>query len=451
MVLLGRGSEYFFEKGVQMRITVVGTGYVGLVSGVCFSEFGFNVTCVDNNEKKINSLKNKQPPIYEEGLEKLLVKNMQAGRLNFTTNLAESVQKADIVFIAVGTPSKDDGSADLSYVYAVVDELAPHINKNAVLVIKSTVPVGTTNAVKEHLKGKGVDISVAFNPEFLREGAAIDDFMSPDRVIIGVENKHAKKMLRDVYRPLYAFNIPIVFTGLETAELCKYASNAFLAVKIAFINEIADLCEVCGADVKEVALAMGLDKRIGDQFLQAGPGYGGSCFPKDTLALNFFAKKYGADMTIVDQTIKSNNARRQKMIKKIFNACDHNVNGKKIAIFGVTFKANTDDMRESPSIEIVNALIAAGAEISVYDPSFSEQAKSIFKEVTWCNDVFENCNNADAIVIITDWPEFRAINLSEVRRRVKEPLLIDLRNLYKVSDVEALGFKYCSVGRRYNK
>lgn len=432
-----------------MKITVIGTGYVGLVSGVCFSEFGFNVTCVDNNKQKIKNLQNKQLPIYEEGLEKLLVKNMQAKRLFFTCDLAKSVKDADIVFIAVGTPSKDDGSADLSYVYSAVDQLAPHINSNAVLVIKSTVPVGTTKAVKSYLQEKGVNISVAFNPEFLREGAAVDDFMSPDRIIIGVENKKAKDVLRNVYRPLFDFNIPIVFTGLETAELSKYASNAFLAVKIGFINEIADLCELCGADVKEVALAMGLDKRIGDKFLQAGPGYGGSCFPKDTLALSFFSKKFGAEMTIVDETIKSNNSRRKKMINKIFDACDHNIKGKRIAIFGVTFKANTDDMRESPSIEIVNALIDGGANISIYDPSFSEQAKAIFKDVVWSSDVYANCENADAIVIITDWPEFRAINLGELRKRVKEPLMIDLRNIYKVSDVESFGFKYHSVGRAH--
>lgn len=431
-----------------MKITVVGTGYVGLVSGVCFSEFGFNVTCVDNNKQKIESLQNKQPPIYEEGLEKLLIKNMNAGRLSFTYDIAASVRDADIVFIAVGTPPKEDGSADLTYVYTAIDELAPHINREAVLVIKSTVPVGTTRGVQSYLREKGVDLSVAFNPEFLREGAAVDDFMSPDRVIIGVESRHAKEMLRKVYRPLYAFNTPIVFTGLETAELCKYASNAFLAVKIAFINEIADLCEVCGADVQEVALAMGLDKRIGDKFLQAGPGYGGSCFPKDTLALSSFAKKLGADMTIVDETVRSNNARRQKMIDKIFNACDGNVKEKQIAIFGVTFKANTDDMRESPSIEIVQALINGGAKVSIYDPSFSGQAKQIFgNSAKWSQDAYSNCDGADAVVIITDWPEFKAINLGEIRKRVKEPLMIDLRNLYKVSEVEKYGFNYCSVGR----
>lgn len=431
-----------------MKITVVGTGYVGLVSGVCFSEFGFTVTCVDNNKQKIENLRNKQLPIYEEGLEKLLIKNMHAGRLSFTYDVVSAVRDADIVFIAVGTPPKEDGSADLTYVYSAVDELAPHINQHAVLVIKSTVPVGTTRNVQSYLQKKGIDLAVAFNPEFLREGAAVDDFMSPDRVIIGVENKHAKEMLKKVYRPLYAFNIPIVFTGLETAELCKYASNAFLAVKIAFINEIADLCEVCGADVKEVALAMGLDKRIGDKFLQAGPGYGGSCFPKDTLALSFFAKKLGADMTIVDETVRSNNARRQKMIKKIFNACGENVKEKRISVFGVTFKANTNDMRESPSIEIVQALINGGAKVSIYDPSFSEQAKQIFGNAAkWSPDVYSNCDGADAIVIITDWPEFKAVNLGEIRRRVKTPLMIDLRNLYKVSEVEGYGFTYYSVGR----
>lgn len=431
-----------------MKITVVGTGYVGLVSGVCFSEFGFNVTCVDNNKEKISNLKNKQLPIYEEGLEKLLVKNMCANRLSFTCDLAFGVRNADIVFIAVGTPAKTDGSADLTYVYSAVDELAPHINHKAVLVIKSTVPVGTTRNVQSYLHNKGVDLSVAFNPEFLREGAAVDDFMSPDRVIIGVESKHAKEMLRKVYRPLYAFNTPIVFTGLETAELSKYASNAFLAVKIAFINEIADLCEVCRADVKEVALAMGLDKRIGDKFLQAGPGYGGSCFPKDTLALSFFAKKLGADMTIVDETIRSNNTRRQKMVKKIFDACGGSVEEKKVAIFGVTFKANTDDMRESPSVEIVQTLVNRGAKVSIYDPSFSEQAKQIFGDsVKWSSDVYSNCDGADAIVIITDWPEFRAVNLGEIRKRVRVPLIVDLRNIYKVSEVEGYGFRYHSVGR----
>jgi UDPglucose 6-dehydrogenase len=317
-------------------------------------------------------------------------------------------------------------------------------------VIKSTVPVGTTRAIKLFLFNKGIEIDVAFNPEFLREGAAVDDFMRPDRVILGVESKKARKMLSNAYRPLYAFNTPIVFTNLETAELSKYSSNAFLATKVAFINEIANLCEACGADVNEVAIAMGLDKRVGDKFLQAGPGYGGSCFPKDTFALLDFSQKLGVDMSIVNQTIKSNLNRRTMMINKIFNACDNHVKGKNISVLGVTFKANTDDMRESPSIVIVNSLINSGANIRIYDPSFSNQAKDIFRNVSWSNDAYENCDDADVVIIITDWPEFRAINLQELHRRVRYPLLIDLRNVYNVSEVKSAGFVYYSVGRPSN-
>ncbi len=430
-----------------MKITVIGTGYVGLVSGVCFAEFGFNVTCVDNNLSKIQALQKNQSPIYENGLEKLLIKNTQAGRLLFTSNIIDAAKNADIIFIAVGTPSKEDGSADLSYVYTAIEQLSEHINKEAVLVIKSTVPVGTTRSIKEFLKSKGVKIDVAFNPEFLREGDAVEDFMRPDRVILGIESKKAKKVLSTVYRPLYAFNTPIIFTGLETAELSKYASNAFLATKVSFINEIANLCEVCNADVNEVAIAMGLDSRIGSQFLQAGPGYGGSCFPKDTSALSDFANKLGINLGIVNETIKSNLNRRKLMIKKIFGACGNNVKGKNISILGVTFKANTDDMRDSPSVEIVNSLIEAGAKITIYDPSFSDQAKEIFKNVCWNNNVYDNCNDADAIVIITDWPEFKAISLCELRARAKNPILIDLRNMYSVSEVESSGFAYYTVGR----
>lgn len=430
-----------------MKITVVGTGYVGLVSGVCFAEFGFNVTCVDNNINKIQELQNNQLPIYENGLDKLLIKNAQAKRLCFTSNIVDAVKNADIVFIAVGTPSREDGSANLDYVYAAVEELSEHINKDAVLVIKSTVPVGTTRAIKEFLKNKNIEIDVAFNPEFLREGAAVEDFMRPDRVILGIESKKAKRMLSTVYRPLYAFNTPIVFTGLETAELSKYASNAFLATKVAFINEIANLCEICKADVNEVAVAMGLDSRIGDQFLQAGPGYGGSCFPKDTSALCDFAGKLGVNLSIVNETIKSNLNRRKIMVSKIFSACGDNVRDKNISVLGVTFKANTDDMRDSPSTEIVNSLIEAGAKIKIYDPSFSEHAKLMFKDVCWNNNVYDNCNEADAIVIITDWAEFKAINLQELRARVRNPVLIDLRNMYNISEVKMSGFTYHTVGR----
>ncbi|MCR4623265.1 MAG: UDP-glucose/GDP-mannose dehydrogenase family protein [Alphaproteobacteria bacterium] len=434
-----------------MNITVIGTGYVGLVSGVCFAEFGFDVTCVDNNLAKVESLKKGEVPIYEPGLDKLMKKNMVAGRLGFSSSTKDSVKDADIIFIAVGTPSKEDGSANLDYVYLAVAELAGSVNPNTVLVIKSTVPVGTTKSVKKFLQDRGVEIDVAFNPEFLKEGAAIDDFMHPDRVILGVESKKAKKVLSQVYRPLYVFNVPIVFTNLETAELSKYSSNAFLAMKVTFINEIANLCEVCGADVNDVALAMGLDKRIGDKFLLAGPGYGGSCFPKDTSALADFAKDFGVNMNLVEETISSNDKRRAKMVKKILSACDGEVKGKDISVLGVTFKANTDDMRDSPSIEIIQALQEAGANIKVYDPSFSQQAKRIFNNVSWEKNPYECCNDADVVLILTDWSEFRALNLKELRKRVKNPLLIDLRNIYSVDEVRASGFSYCSVGRVFCK
>lgn len=434
-----------------MKITVIGTGYVGLVSGVCFAEFGFNVECVDNNLAKVKSLQRGEVPIYEPGLDKLMKKNMDAGRLTFSSSTKASVKDADIIFIAVGTPSKEDGSANLDYVYSAVGELADAVNEDAVLVIKSTVPVGTTRSVKRFLQNRGVEIDVSFNPEFLKEGAAIDDFMHPDRVILGVESEKARKVLSQVYRPLYVFNVPIVFTNLETAELSKYSSNAFLAMKVTFINEIANLCEACGADVNDVALAMGLDKRIGDKFLQAGPGYGGSCFPKDTSALADFAKDFGVRMNLVEETISSNDARRGKMVKKILAACNGDVKDKNISVLGVTFKANTDDMRDSPSIEIIEALQKEGANIKLYDPSFSNQAKKVFENVSWEKNPYDCCNNADMVLILTDWTEFRALNLRELRKRVRHPLLIDLRNIYSVDEVKASGFLYCSVGRVFYK
>lgn len=430
-----------------MKITVIGTGYVGLVSGVCFSEFGFDVTCVDNNLQKIEQLNQGHVPIYEPGLNKMMIKNVQAKRLRFTSNTAEAVKHADIVFIAVGTPSKEDGNADLSYVFSAADELAPHINRNAVLVIKSTVPVGTTRKIKNKLKEQGLEIEIAFNPEFLKEGAAVNDFMHPDRIILGIESQRAQDILSALYRPLYVFNIPIIFTGLETAELSKYASNAFLAMKVAFINEIADLCEMCNADVNQIAIAMGLDERIGSKFLQAGPGYGGSCFPKDTKAIDSFAKDFGSPVSLIHQTIVSNIARRGKMVQKILNACNGNVQGKNLAILGVTFKANTDDMRDSPSIEIIKSLQQMGANIRIYDPSQSKQAQNIFSDVKFFEDPYQNCSDVDAIIIITDWAEFRALNLLKLREKVKHPLLIDLRNIYTVSEVVASGFEYHSVGR----
>ncbi|MDR1362203.1 MAG: UDP-glucose/GDP-mannose dehydrogenase family protein [Holosporaceae bacterium] len=432
-----------------MKISVVGTGYVGLVSGVCFSEFGFNVTCIDNDVQKIERLQSGITPIYENELEKFMGKNMKAGRLSFTANMSEGVRDADIVFVAVGTPSKSDGSADLSYVYGAVDELSDHADSGTVLVIKSTVPVGTTRNIKKFLHEKKIDMEVAFNPEFLREGAAVEDFMHPDRVILGVESLRARQILEKIYRPLYVLSVPIIFTKPETAELSKYAANAFLALKITFINEVADLCERCEADVCEVAHSIGLDKRIGEQFLQAGPGYGGSCFPKDTSALSDFSKKFGVSMPLVDESIRSNQARQDKMIKKIMRACGNDIKGKNLAILGVTFKANTDDMRDSPSIGIVNALLSGGAIISIYDPSFSEQAKRIFNNARWCSNAYDNCADADAVIIITDWAEFRAINFERLREKVRNPLLIDLRSMYPVHEVESSGFVYCSVGRPF--
>lgn len=430
-----------------MKIAVVGTGYVGLVSGVCFSEFGFSVICIDNNVEKIKQLHKNEVPILERDLDKLLIKNVNAGRLSFTSEMSEGIKDADIVFIAVGTPSKDNGEADLSYVYAAVLELSKYISKNAVLVIKSTVPVGTTRAIKRMLVKAGVEIDVSFNPEFLREGVAVEDFMRPDRVIIGVETERAKNILKKVYRPLYAFNIPILFTNLETAELSKYASNAFLATKICFINEIANLCEKCSADVNKVAIAMGMDHRIGDKFLQAGPGYGGSCFPKDTLALVNFAKKFGTNVKIVEEVIKSNNERKKLMVEKIFNACGNNLKNKNISVLGVTFKANTDDMRESPSIEILNSLTEAGANLKIYDPSFSKAAMNIFKNAEWNSDAYCNCDNADAVIVLTDWSEFRALNLHKLRNRMKTPIMIDLRNIYRIEEAKSAGLIYHSVGR----
>ena len=405
-----------------MEITVIGTGYVGLVSGVCFAEFGFNVVCVDNNLAKVESLQRGEVPIYEPGLDKLMKKNMDAGRLTFSSSTKDSVKNADIIFIAVGTPSKEDGSANLDYVYSAVAELSDTVNKDAVLVIKSTVPVGTTKSVKKFLQGRGVEIDVAFNPEFLKEGAAIDDFMHPDRVILGVESEKARKVLAQVYRPLYVFNVPIVFTNLETAELSKYSSNAFLAMKVTFINEIANLCEACGADVNDVALAMGLDKRIGDKFLQAGPGYGGSCFPKDTSALADFAKDFGVQMKLVEETIASNNSRRERMVKKILSTCDGNVDGKSIAVLGVTFKANTDDMRDSPSIEIVEALLKAGANIKVYDPSFSDQAKRIFTNVSLEKNPYDCCNNIDVVFTGTEYSGRKIPDETNTERYGAEPV-----------------------------
>lgn len=432
-----------------MNIAVVGTGYVGLVSGVCFADFGFNVTCVDTNKEKIDILNSGGVPIYEPGLSTLIKKNVDAHRLLFSTSLHESVENADIIFIAVGTPSREDGSANLDYVFSAANNIAESIKENAVLVVKSTVPVGTTAKVKKILEKNGKNNSVAFNPEFLKEGAAIDDFMHPDRVILGVESEHAKKMLSHVYRPLYVFNTPIAFMNLESAELCKYASNAFLAMKVSFINQVADLCEKCNADVNDVALAMGLDTRIGSKFLQAGPGFGGSCFPKDTSALSDFAKKdYGINMSLVDETISYNNKRKINMVDRIVDACNGSVNGKKVAILGVTFKPNTDDIRDAPSLDIIPRLQKLGAKINAFDPSNSTEAKKCIENVEWGKDIYSASNQADAVVILTDWNDFRSINLNKLSDKMNGNVLVDLRNLYSPSEAREAGLQYYSVGRR---
>ncbi len=432
-----------------MNIAVIGTGYVGLVSGVCFADFGFNVTCIDTNHEKIDILNNGGVPIYEPGLSTLIKKNVDANRLFFSTSLSNAVENADIIFIAVGTPSNEDGSANLNYVFSAANDIAASIKENAVLVVKSTVPVGTTAKVKKILEKNGKNNSVAFNPEFLKEGAAIDDFMHPDRVILGVESEHAKKMLSHVYRPLYVFNTPIAFMNLESAELCKYASNAFLAMKVSFINQIADLCEKCNADVNDVALAMGLDTRIGAKFLQSGPGFGGSCFPKDTSALSDFAKnEYGINMTLVDETIRYNNNRKVGMIDRIVNACGGSVLDKKIAILGVTFKPNTDDIRDAPSLDIIPGLQKLGAKIKVFDPSNSKEAKRCIVDVEWSNDIYSACDSSDVVVVLTDWNDFRSIDLCNLAHKMYGNILVDLRNLYSPSEAKDAGLNYYSVGRK---
>ncbi len=432
----------------EVKVVIVGVGYVGLVSGVCFSEFGFDVTCVDNISSKIDLLNSGGVPIYEPGLSNLLKKNRDAGRLHFTTSIEQAVSDADVIIIAVGTPSREDGSADLRYVFGVAEEISTCIRDSAVLVVKSTVPVGTTSEVQKILRLKGKKSAVAFNPEFLREGAAVSDFMRPDRVILGVRDENAKKLLTQLYRPLYTFNIPIVFMDLESAELCKYASNAFLAMKVAFINEIANLCECCNADVNDVALAMGLDNRIGGKFLQAGPGYGGSCFPKDTSALYDFSKNvYGIELSLVRETINSNNRRKISMVEKIIKFCGGSVAEKTLAVLGVTFKPDTDDMRDSPSLDIIPHLIQHGANIRVYDPSNSSDGKKMLKGVKWASDVVSACENADAVVILTDWNEFKALNVEYICNVMRRKVVIDLRNIFIPREVREHGIEYYSIGR----
>ena len=434
-----------------MKIAMIGTGYVGLVSGVCFSDFGHEVVCVDINPRKIEMLERGEVPIYEPGLDDLMAKNVAAGRLTFSGDLAKSVAGAEAVFIAVGTPTRrGDGHADLTYVFAAAEEIAAAISGYTVVVTKSTVPVGTNRKVQEIIAAANpkAEFDVASNPEFLREGAAIDDFMRPDRVVVGVQSERAGKVMNEIYRPLFLRDFPVVTTDLESAEMIKYAANAFLATKITFINEIAALCEKVGADVKEVSKGMGLDNRIGNKFLHAGPGYGGSCFPKDTSALARIGQEYAAPMQIVETVIKVNDQIKRRMIDKILDLCDGSVKGKTVAVLGVTFKPNTDDMRDAPSLTIVPALIGGGAKVRVVDPQGKREGEDLLPGVTWHEDAYDAAQDADAVVLLTEWNEFRALDLDRLALAMTSPRMADLRNIYSPHDVARAGFKtYAAVGR----
>jgi UDPglucose 6-dehydrogenase len=438
-----------------MRIAVIGTGYVGLVSGACFSEFGVSVTCVDTDAAKIARLRRGEMPIYEPGLEALVADNTAAGRLSFTTELLPAIEGADAVFIAVGTPSRrGDGHADLSYVFAAAAEIGRALAEiraggYTVVVTKSTVPVGTGREVAAilHRVCPNARFDVASNPEFLREGSAIEDFMRPDRVVIGADSDRAREVMRQVYRPLYLSETPMLFTDIETAELVKYAANAFLATKITFINEIADLCERVGADVQDVARGIGLDGRIGRKFLHAGPGFGGSCFPKDCQALVRTAHEAAADLAIVETVVQVNEARKARMADKIIAACGGTVAGKTIAVLGLTFKPNTDDMRDSPSLAILPRLATAGAAIRAFDPAGIDEARNLMPELVYCDDAYDAAAGADALVLLTEWNEFRALDLARIGRLLAEPLVIDLRNIYQPAEMAAAGLSYVSIGR----
>ena len=433
-----------------MRIAIIGSGYVGLVSGACFADFGHFVTCVDNDPAKIEMLRRGEMPIYEPGLADLVASNVRSGRLAFSPDLAPAVSRAEVVLIAVGTPSRrGDGHADLSYVYGAAREIAAAVVGPAVVVTKSTVPVGTGDEVERILRDARPDIawSVVSNPEFLREGAAIEDFKRPDRIVLGTEDGRARTVMQELYRPLYLNRAPILWTSRRTAELTKYAANAFLATKITFINEIAELCERVGADVQEVARGIGLDNRIGSKFLHAGPGYGGSCFPKDTLALIKTGQDYGASQRIVETVVAVNDQRKRSMAKRVIAACGGTVRGKTVAVLGLTFKPNTDDMRDAPSLALISALQDAGARVRAYDPEGMEVARRLIEDIDFAADPYTCAEGADALVIVTEWDEFRALDLGRVARILKAPVLIDLRNIYPPEEVARHGFVHVAIGR----
>ena len=434
-----------------MRIAMIGTGYVGLVSGVCFSDFGHEVVCVDKDPRKIQMLERGEVPIYEPGLDVLMARNVEAGRLSFTGDLKAAVDGADAVFIAVGTPTRrGDGHADLTYVMAAAEEIAQALTGYGVVVTKSTVPVGTNRKVKQTIAkaNPAAEFDVASNPEFLREGAAIDDFMRPDRVVVGVQSERAAEVMNEIYRPLYLRDFPVVTTDLESAEMIKYAANAFLATKITFINEIAALCEKVGADVKEVSRGMGMDGRIGNKFLHAGPGYGGSCFPKDTQALARMGQDHAVPMQITETVIKVNEEVKRRMIDKIVDLCDGSLNGKTVTVLGVTFKPNTDDMRDAPSLTIIPALVGGGARVRVVDPQGRREGEALLPGVQWHDDPYKAAQKADAIVLLTEWNEFRALDLKKLAKRMNAPRMADLRNIYSPRDAKRAGFElYVAVGR----
>lgn len=432
-----------------MHIAVIGTGYVGLVTGACFAEFGVDVTCVDIDEEKIARLSAGEMPIYEPGLEQLVTKNMQSGRLRFTTDVKQAVEQALVIFLAVGTPPKDDGSPDLSYVEAAARSVAEHMNGYKVIVTKSTVPIGTGEYLRGLIRERNpkVNFGMVSNPEFLREGAAINDFMRPDRVVIGSRDDEAIAIMRDLYRPLYLIEAPVVITSLEAAELTKYAANAFLATKISFINEIANMCDSIGCDVHDVARAIGMDRRIGNKFLHPGPGFGGSCFPKDTQALASVARQFGRDSLIVDAVIEVNRRQRMAMVPKIEKLVG-SLEGKTVAVLGLAFKPETNDMREAPAIDIIRELLKKGARVRAYDPVAMIEAAEVLPDVNYADDEYSAVTDADALVFVTEWNQFRALDMARVRDLMRSPKVADLRNIYDPSDMHELGFEYVGIGRQ---